>query len=81
MNGISAVVCPSDAVVLTGRKPRPVTARSVAFEVWAMAPLASTSQIALVLTPPAVNQRPPPMVFGDFASATVSEEKSTSARL
>ena len=81
MKGIAAVFCPIDAVVLTGRKPRPVTARSVEFDVWAIAPLASTSQMALVLTPPAVNQRPPPMVFGDLASATVSEEKSTSARL
>ena len=66
---------------MTGRKPRPVIARSVAFEVVVSAPLASMSQIALVRTPPAVNQRPPPTVFGDFASLTVIEEKSTSARL
>ena len=67
--------------MLTGRKPRPVIARSVALLVCASAPLASTSQTALVLTPPAVNQRPPPTVFGDLASLTVIEEKSTSARL
>ena len=54
---------------------------SVAFEVVVSAPLASMSQIALVRTPPAVNQRPPPTVFGDRESLTVSEEKSTSARL
>ena len=50
---------------VTGRKPRPVIAMSVAFEVVVSAPLASMSQIALVLTPPAVNQRPPPTVFGE----------------
>ena len=82
MNGRLALVVPStEASEVTGRKPRPVSAMSVAFEVVVSAPLASMSQIALVRTPPAVNQRPPPTVFGDRESLTVSDEKSTSARL
>ncbi len=66
---------------MTGRKPRPVTARSVALLVVVSAPLSLTSQIAWVRTPPAVNHRPPPTVFGDFESLIVIDEKSMSARL
>ncbi len=81
MNGRSVPVCPTDAILVTGSMPRPVSAMSVALLVVVSAPLASMSQIALVRTPPAVNQRPPPVVLGDFASLTVIEAKSTSARL
>ena len=81
MNGRSPLAWPTEARTVTGSMPRPVIAMSVAFEVVVSAPLASMSQIASVLTPPAVNQRPPPTVFGEPLSLTVIEEKSMSARL
>ncbi len=81
ISGRSAVFCPTEASAVTGSMPRPVSARSVAFAVVASAPLASMSQIALVRTPPAVNQRPPPIVLCVALPLTAIEEKSTSERL
>ncbi len=81
MKGSSVWFWPTEEMAVTGSMPRPVRAMSVGFEVVASDPLVSTSQIALVRTPPAVNQRPPPAVLGEEPSLTVIEAKSTSERL
>ena len=81
MNGRSPFAWPTEASAVTGSMPRPVMAMSVALDVVVSAPLASMSQIAPVRTPPAVNQRPPPTVFGEPLLLTVIDAKSMSARL
>lgn len=70
----------TEAMLVTGSMPRPVIARSVGFEVDSSAPFASTSQTALVPTPPALKSRPPPEA-GERPSFTVIDAKSISARL
>ena len=68
MNGISAGRLPDRGGRADRQEAAPGDREVGGVVVCASAPLASTSQIALVLTPPAVNQRPPPTVFGDLAS-------------
>jgi hypothetical protein len=81
MKGRSPGTASTAAIVVTGRRPRPVIAMSVEFELEVSAPLASMSQIAFERTPPAVNQRPPPGVKALRPSETASEAKSVSAVL
>ena len=81
MKGSSAPGASTDEMAVTGSMPRPVSDRSVGLFVLTSAPLASMSQIALVVTPPALKPRPPPGATTVRVSLTVIEAKSTSERL